>query len=277
LASRAAANAGLLDAELAIDWVHRHIGAFGGDAEAITVMGQSAGSTMACALLARKPRFSRAILQSAALGRGWRSAAQGRAMAIAFYVACGVSTLEEARALPVETLLQAQVHPAMLEALATEGRGLSMFAPVADGEVLPLNMDVALERAVRRADVLVSYTRDEMAAFPGEGRDTGSAARGEVLFGAPARAWARAAGKAGRRSWLARFDVGPSKRFGACHCVELPFTFGNLDSFAGAPMLQGLPRAQAEALSSRVRAAWIAFIRGQDPGWPQAPFAQLLG
>jgi len=127
---------------------------------------------------------------------------------------------------------------------------------------------------VSRADVLVSYTRDEMAAFPGEGRGEASAARSETLFGAPARTWARSASEAGRRAWLARFDVGPSERFGACHCVELPFTFGNLDRFDGAPMLQGLPRAQAEALSRRVRAAWIAFIRGQAPGWPAAPFEQ---
>jgi len=36
-------NAGLLDQRLAIEWVNRHIGAFGGDASRITIFGASAG------------------------------------------------------------------------------------------------------------------------------------------------------------------------------------------------------------------------------------------
>ena len=55
-------NAGLLDQELAVDWVIKHIAAFGGDPAALTLMGQSAGASSICAMLARQPRFSRAIL-----------------------------------------------------------------------------------------------------------------------------------------------------------------------------------------------------------------------
>jgi len=36
-------NAGLLDQRLAIEWMNRHIGAFGGDASRITIFGASAG------------------------------------------------------------------------------------------------------------------------------------------------------------------------------------------------------------------------------------------
>jgi para-nitrobenzyl esterase len=54
---------------------------------------------------------------------------------------------------------------------------------------------------------------------------------------------------------------------GACHAVDLPFTFGTLDrpgmeSFAG-----GGPAAWA--LADRVQDAWVAFARGESPrGWP---------
>jgi para-nitrobenzyl esterase len=57
----------------------------------------------------------------------------------------------------------------------------------------------------------------------------------------------------------------------ACHCAELPFTFGTLDAFAGAGMLEGGDRGLEAALSARMRADWIAFIRTGAPGpaWPR--------
>ncbi|MGE8602517.1 carboxylesterase family protein [Bordetella trematum] len=268
------ANAGLLDLELAIDWVHDHIAAFGGDASALTVMGQSAGASNLIALLTRQPRFSRAILQSAALGRGWRSAEDSARLGRALYAACGIESLSHARALPAAAWLQAGTHPAVLLALQEEGQGRSLAAPVCDGEILPRDMNAALTRAQAHCDVLVSYTRDEMAAFPGHDRH--SQAETGRLFGQPARDWASAAAAHGRQSWLARFDVGPSERFGACHCIELPFTFGTLDTYANAPMLAGLSPAAGQALSQRVRQAWIAFIRGGSPGWAPAPQEEIL-
>ncbi|MVW71843.1 carboxylesterase family protein [Bordetella sp. 15P40C-2] len=269
-------NAGLLDQELAIGWVIEHIAAFGGDPEAITVMGQSAGATSICAMLTRQPRFSRAILQSGSLGRGWRSAEQGARLAHAYLGACGVNTTQEAAALPVETLLAAQQHPDVLKALQAEGSGRSLFAPVLDGDILTTDMQNALAAAVGRADVLVSYTRDEMAAFPGQGVNPQSAALGNAIFDQPARQWAADAIKAGRQAWLARFDVAPTQRFGACHCIELPFVFGTLDAFPDAPMLHGLKAVSAESLSQRTRKAWIAFVHGESPGWPMAPHQQIF-
>ncbi|KGD99629.1 carboxylesterase [Achromobacter sp. RTa] len=270
------ANAGLLDQEAAINWVLDNIQDLGGDPERITVMGQSAGASSICAMLARKPRFSRAILQSAALGRGFRTARQADALGQAFLRAAGADSLEAARELPVAALLAAQQAPEVAEALRAEGSSRSLFGPVLDGEILPLDIAPALKRAASRTDVLVCYTRDEMAAFPGNALDAASQQLGEDVFGAPSRQWAEDAIAQGRGAWLARFDVAPTARFGACHCIELPFVFDTLQAFSAAPMLAGLPPEQAGQLARRTQAAWIAFIRGDAPGWPAAPHMQIL-
>lgn len=265
------ANVGLLDHECALDWVHEHVAAFGGDASRITVMGQSAGGLNIACLLARGPRFSRVILQSASLGRGLRDAATAAELSRLVLRAAGAGSLEAARALPVEALLRAQTAPAVLEALAAERAMRSLFCPVADGEVLPADTAHALDAAPARADVLVGNTRHEMAAFPGMDTGEASQAKGDAIFGAPGRRWAEAARAAGRRAWQYRFDCAPSARFGACHCIELPFVFDSFDAFAGAPMLAGLDAREAARLSAEVQSAWIAFIRGDAPAWEESP------
>lgn len=319
------ANVGLLDLEVGIDWVFDNITGLGGDPERVTVMGQSAGASSICAMLARKPRFSRAILQSAALGRGFRSAAQAQALGQAFLEAAGVASLDAARALPVSALLAAQQSPAVAEVLRAEGSSRSQFCPVLDGHVLPEDIAPALQRAASRADVLVAYTRNEMAAFPGyvanatkvEGLATtdnharahvdpspvGNVSPGHVdpsridhvkpghvdhvgtafddpigdqVFGAPSRAWARAAVTQGRQAWLARFDVAPTARFKACHCIELPFVFDTVSAFGDAPMLAGLDADHAQRLTAQTQQAWIAFIRGDAPDWPMAPHLHVF-
>ena len=53
---------------------------------------------------------------------------------------------------------------------------------------------------------------------------------------------------------------------GACHALELPFVFDNLDA-PGYEVLLGAapPRGLAESM----RRAWSAFAATGDPGWPR--------
>ncbi|OVZ57406.1 carboxylesterase [Pigmentiphaga sp. NML080357] len=270
------ANLGLLDQEAAIDWVVRHIDAFGGDPDRITAMGQSAGATCIAALCGRKPRFRRAILQSGALGRGFRSLEDAHALGALFLEAAGASDVDTLRGLPMDRLLAAQQAPALQAALSAGTYAGPLFTVVADGEVLPGDANARMAEWAGACDVLIGTTRDEMAAFPGYGTDEDSRAAGEAVFGARSRLWAGDARRAGRQAWLYRVDFAPTARFGACHCMELPMVFGTLDAFASAPMLAGADPGRLRDLSARMRAAWLRFIRGEAPGWDAAPAMQSL-
>ena len=92
---------------------------------------------------------------------------------------------------------------------------------------------------------------------------------------------ARAHEQRGHPVWRYRFDWQAPVR-GACHALDLPFTFGTLDvdgwrDFAGAHD----PRA--DALSQRMRSAWTSFARAGRPAddvagpWPEHDVVHLGG
>lgn len=71
--------------------------------------------------------------------------------------------------------------------------------------------------------------------------------------------------------WMYLFDrkaAAMGGRLGACHAIEIPFVFGNLDGSA-APLVGDDPGAAD--LSARVQRAWVAFAREGDPGHEDLP------
>ena len=109
-------NYGQMDLVLALTWVRDNIAKFGGDPGSVTLFGQSGGGGKTYALMnapQAKGLFQRAICQSGANviaeGTAAASLAAGEAIGTALFARLGVTTLEEARALPWTKIVQADV------------------------------------------------------------------------------------------------------------------------------------------------------------------------
>lgn len=94
-----------------------------------------------------------------------------------------------------------------------------------------------------------------------------------AIFEKPARRLADAHTAKGGAAWVYRFDWRPmpDARFGACHCIEIPFVFANLADCPPAAMLEGHEPASLARMTSAVQGAWLAFMRAGDPGTPSLP------
>lgn len=88
----------------------------------------------------------------------------------------------------------------------------------------------------------------------------------ELLFRGPARRLVEAHRGRGRRYEFGWRSPAFAGRLGACHGLELPFVFGSLDAASGPGTLAG--EDPPRELSAEMQAAWTAFARTGDPGWP---------
>ena len=298
-------NRGLRDQIAALEWVRSNIPAFGGAADNVTVFGQSAGAGSAI-LLAAAPAaaglFRRVIAQS--IPYGYRDGADGDRVTAALAAAAGVApTWEDFAALPPETILAAG-DAAAADAATAGGRGPadSAFGPVIDGDLVAGQPWTVIAAGVsRQIDLICGFTHEEYRMFT-QGADlsgvdldavAGSfglaadasadyrAARpgdadavlfevmmSDALFRMPTTWTAEAHARAGGRTWLYDFAWrGPT--LGACHCVEVPFVFGNGDNRFAALFLGSPPPTDFPALSAQVRTAWTSFAATGDPGWPR--------
>ena len=317
----APANRGFLDQIKALQWVKANIAAFGGDPDAITVSGQSAGGGALMGLLVNPvsaPLIRRAILQSSP-GQSLTEA-QARDVSALFFAKAGLQPGDIAglRALEVPKMLAAQ--GAVMAEYATKSGRLLPFQLVAEQPEIPASPSARLsDGASPGIPLMLGWTKDEMhawfaqdaamvattmlddlARFPAANglpdaiRAPVSAliakglapweALGEVMtvkmFGGVAQAIADSRAAKGCATYLYRFDWRPTRhaRFGACHCIEIPFMFDNFEDWPASPMLEGADPASIRRVTDAVQAAWIAFIRTGNPGWParaEAPRAVM--
>ncbi|MET0693210.1 MAG: carboxylesterase family protein [Propionibacteriaceae bacterium] len=109
-------------------------------------------------------------------------------------------------------------------------------------------------------------------AFPAAGpEELFELVHSDWLFRMPSLHLAEAQSGAGGRAYV--YEVtwpapGMGGVFGACHGLDVPLVFGNLDRGQPALLIGQPPSPEAEAISARMRGAWTSFAIHGDPGWP---------
>ncbi len=161
-------NWGLLDQQLALRWVRDDIAAFGGDARAVTLFGESAGGNSVCEQLASPAAaglFDRAIVESGAcvgtpLGPLSEVAGQDTGVRFAAGLGCADPATMVAclRAVPAK-LLVAGPTTALTSLAAT-------WTPTLDGTVLPRSpADALASGRVPPVPLLMGSNHDEGRLF----------------------------------------------------------------------------------------------------------------
>lgn len=265
------ANLGLLDQIEALRWVRTHIGAFGGDPDAVTVFGQSAGGDATAHLMIAKGTeglFHRAIIQSPPIGVMPERSDMAAAM-----MTRAESLSAEA---DVEDVLAAQ--PGVEPPFARYGLRAGMPFGVQYGHhPLPAeaDLDAAWSEAASRIEVLVGSTQREAAFFvakvAGERMTRPWVAPfvrrlvrrlTDDIYGRGVLAFADRHHRAGGRGqrYLITWGV-PGNPFAAAHTIELPLLFGHPESWLGAELVAGVDPEELRRSGQRLRALWADFAR----------------
>jgi para-nitrobenzyl esterase len=110
------------------------------------------------------------------------------------------------------------------------------------------------------------------AAFPGASAESlYELVQNDWLFRMPTLQLAEAQAAGGgvaylyELAWAAPANGGV---LGACHGLDGPLVFGNLDEGFAARLIGPAPYPAAEEVSAQFRTAWTRFAASGDPGWP---------
>ena len=167
-ALRDANNLAITDVLAALDWVRANIAAFGGDPDAITLCGQSAGASLVVTLMtlpAARAKFARSIAFSMP-GRGIMPATQGDDIADRLLAALELQPRDADRIItaPLEQIFAATDRVG--REVAEQTAHGTLFGPVLDGAIIPRDpRDAVCDGVVRGQNLWLGCCRDEMAMF----------------------------------------------------------------------------------------------------------------
>ncbi|MGZ6014716.1 MAG: carboxylesterase/lipase family protein [Phenylobacterium sp.] len=294
--------AGMLDIVQALEWVRDNISAFGGNPGDVTIFGESGGGWKVSLLLAMPPArglFHKAVIQSGP-GLTGKPIAAADKIARQVLAELGADTPEKLAALSTEAISHASVK--------IPGEPMRLFTPVVDGLALPrdpfepdaspLNADVPLligtnkdestlfmlgwakfgnfdeddlaEHArIAAGDKAQALTEAVRAAYP-DYSPTHLASGVATAVGMWAGSLKLAERKAAQKAapvwmYMLTWETPVAKgRLRCPHALEIPLVFDNVEkarSFVGRG-------DEPQVVADQMSAAWLAFARTGDPGWP---------
>ncbi|REK11683.1 MAG: hypothetical protein DWQ36_01480 [Acidobacteria bacterium] len=292
-AAAGVANFGMLDMVEALRWVRRHIAAFGGDPERVTIFGESAGG-MAVQMLMASPRSAGLFHRAASLsGYGtWplpRTDDAGRELDLdAFELGSAILRQAGAAADADAAALR------RLDAEALAAAGPSLHLPVVDGATLPDEPAAVFEHGRQHDVPLVvggnSYDgavmmmagrspEEYLASWSAEDREQlralyrddfavseqlgGSRIFGDARYLLAARTVARGMARVSAPAYLYYFAYVPrslrERVPGAPHAVEVGLLFGNPSPLSGAA------DDEARAVGATLRGLLVRLAATGDP------------
>jgi para-nitrobenzyl esterase len=287
-------NFALEDQLAALQWVHDNIAHFGGDAEKITVFGQSAGGMSVITLLASpltKGHLRRAIVESGAIlgGTPMKHLRDAEITGMEFV---GADSLQSLRELPATELLK------RFDSFMSTHRE-SRLGPVIDGYVLIADpSEASMLNKEHKVPLIIGnnaregFGRLSEDALPSAikqfyGADAAAAlplyAALDPVLGSPGAQWltdtsfrcsavvtAKRHAANGTPVYYYQFEQSIRGREGegAAHAYELPYVFGNLLP-TGA--LAGPFGAADRQLSNVMLNYWTNFAKRGDPNGAELP------
>ncbi len=158
-------NIGMRDIVAALEWVRDNIRAFGGDAENVTIFGQSGGAGKVSTLMAMpsaKELFHRAIIESRPGEKGvTREDASAAAEEFLSRLGLKRNQIDQAQKLPMEQLVAA------MGAGGIPGNPTLKLEPTIDGQTLPWGMfDRRATELSAKVPLLTGSVETEAAFFP---------------------------------------------------------------------------------------------------------------
>ncbi len=264
-------NLGLFDMIEALKWIKKYISGFGGNAENITLLGQSSGGDAIAHLMISEGvehLFQRVIIQSAPLGLRHKR----QKMSAEF--------LKKTEGLKDETDIFKMMDEYGKYVPSVMKYGLKAAMPFGTQYGFPplcheIEAEEKWKESARKYDVLIGLNNDETAFYLktsealnkyfGKGfglkvMDKTVRKTTEFIYGKPAEDFAEDLAGAGGNVYLFRIHSKlRNNLIGAAHCVDLPLIFGNEEAWKPAELLKNVSWEYIHENGKKLRALWAEF------------------
>ncbi len=157
-------NYGLMDQNLALQWVHDNIARFGGDPDKVLIMGQSAGAGSVIAQLFNPQ--AKGLFRAAVMSSGCNFTSDGTALANAEKTGLQIQerlhagSLDDMRQIAADRILALQSE----NQLGLKVDGIRLSGPVIDGAIYPAKRsDLMAKGAVNAVPLIASFNANDIS------------------------------------------------------------------------------------------------------------------